>query len=194
MGKGFLHLLIARNLAVFRGERLVFKEISFRLPAGGALLVRGPNGAGKSSLLRAVAGLTPLAAGDILWQGEDALDDLPTHASRIAWLGHLDAVKPALTVAEQVPAPAALAAVGLSGYAALPAKLLSAGQKRRLALARVIQTGAKLWLLDEPTNGLDTASIAMLAAVFATHRAAGGMILASTHTPLDLPGTEILLL
>jgi heme exporter protein A len=194
MGKGFLHLLTARNLAVFRGERLVFKEISFRLPAGGALLVRGPNGAGKSSLLRAVAGLTPLAAGDILWDGEDALGDLPTHASRIAWLGHLDAVKPALTVAEQVSAPAALAAVGLSGYAALPAKLLSAGQKRRLALARVIATGAKLWLLDEPTNGLDTASIAMLAAVFAAHVEAGGMILASTHTPLDLPAAELLLL
>jgi heme exporter protein A len=194
MEQGFVHLLIARNLAVFRGERLVFKEISFRLPAGGATLIRGPNGAGKSSLLRAVAGLTPLAAGDLLWDGQDALDDLPTHAARLAWLGHLDAVKPALTVAEHVPAAAPLAALGLAGYAALPAKLLSAGQKRRLALARIIATGAKLWLLDEPTNGLDTASIAMLVTVFAAHREAGGMILASTHTPLDLPGAEILLL
>jgi heme exporter protein A len=86
----------------------------------------------------------------------------------------------------------ALAAVGLAGYRDLPAKFLSAGQKRRLALARIIASPAPLWLLDEPTNGLDTASIAMLTPVFAAHRAAGGMIIASTHTPLDLPGHEIL--
>jgi heme exporter protein A len=176
---------------VFRGERLVFREISFAVPAGGALLLRGPNGAGKSSLLRAVAGLTPLAAGHIRWNDEDAMDDLPTHANRIAWLGHLDAVKLALTVREHVAGPA-LAAVGLAGYRDLPAKFLSAGQKRRLALARIIASPAPLWLLDEPTNGLDTASIAMLTPVFAAHRAAGGMIIASTHTPLDLPGHEIL--
>jgi heme exporter protein A len=191
MVRGFLHLLTAQNLAVFRGERLVFREISFAVPAGGALLLRGPNGAGKSSLLRAVAGLTPLAAGKFLWGDEDAMEDLPTHAKRIAWLGHLDAVKLALTVREHVDGPA-LAAVGLSGYRDLPAKFLSAGQKRRLALARVIASPALLWLLDEPTNGLDTASIAMLAPVFAAHRAGGGMIIASTHTPLDLPGHEIL--
>jgi heme exporter protein A len=188
-----VHLLIARNLAVFRGERLVFKEIGFLLPEGGAVLLRGPNGAGKSSLLRAVAGLTPLAAGELLWDGENALEDLPTHAARIAWLGHLDAVKPALTAAEHVPA-AALAAVGLAGYAALPAKFLSAGQKRRLALARIIASKAKLWLLDEPTNGLDTASIAQLTPLFAAHREAGGMILASTHTPLALPDAVVLAL
>ena len=88
----------------------------FALPAGGALLCcAAPNGAGKSSLLRALAGLTPLAAGDVALGREDALEDLPTHAQRIAWLGHLDAVKPALTAAEHVPAPAALAAVGLAG-------------------------------------------------------------------------------
>jgi heme exporter protein A len=191
MVRGFLHLLTAQNLAVFRGERLVFREISFAVPPGGALLLRGPNGAGKSSLLRAVAGLTPLAAGKFLWGDEDAMEDLPTHAKRIAWLGHLDAVKLALTVREHVDGPA-LAAVGLSGYRDLSAKLLSAGQKRRLALARVIASPALLWLLDEPTNGLDTASIAMLTPVFAAHRAAGGMIIASTHTPLDLPGHEIL--
>ncbi len=175
----------AQNLAVFRGERLVFRDFSFTLRPGGAVLLRGPNGAGKSTLLRAVAGLTPLAAGRLLWAGEDALEDLPTHARRLAWLGHLDAVKPALTVAEQVADAAALAAFGLAGFAALPAKFLSAGQKRRLALARVAASGAVLWLLDEPGNGLDTASLAMLEAVLAAH-------LASTHTPLGLPGAEIL--
>jgi heme exporter protein A len=185
--KGFLTLLLAETLAVFRGERLVFRDVGFAVPAGGALLLRGPNGAGKSSLLRAVAGLTPLAAGRLLWNGEDALDDLPTHAKRIAWLGHLDAVKLALSVGEHVADAVALAAVGLESFRDLPAKLLSAGQKRRLALARVIASKAPLWLLDEPTNGLDARSIAMLGEVFAGHLARGGMIIASTHTPLDLP-------
>jgi heme exporter protein A len=193
-----LHLrtgrLSAHNLAVFRGERLVFRDLSFELPPGGALLLRGPNGAGKSSLLRALAGLTPLAAGTLRWENENAVEDLPTHAARIAWLGHLDAVKFALTAGEHVPDPAALAAVGLAGYRDLPAKFLSAGQKRRLALARIIASKAPLWLLDEPTNGLDTASIAMLAPVFARHREAGGSIIASTHTPLDLPEAEVLAL
>jgi heme exporter protein A len=187
-----LPVLEVQGLVVFRGDRLVFRDICFTLPAGGAMLLRGPNGAGKSSLLRAMAGLTPLAAGKILWDGEDALEDLPTHAARLAWLGHLDAIKLALTAAEQVAAPAALAALGLAGFAELPAKFLSAGQKRRLALARVTASGAPLWLLDEPANGLDTASLGLLSGIFAAHRAAGGMILASTHTELDLPGAETL--
>lgn len=185
--RGFLPLLQAYDLAVFRGERLVFRNLNFALNPGGAILVRGPNGAGKSTLLRALAGLTPLAAGRVTWNGEDALEDLPSHAARIAWLGHLDAVKLALTSREHVERPDALAALGLASYADLPAKFLSAGQKRRLALARVIASGAPLWLLDEPTNGLDIISIAMLEAVLAKHIAGGGMIIASTHTPLDLP-------
>ena len=154
--------------------------------------MRGSNGAGKSSLLRTLAGLTPMAAGTLLWGDEAALEDLPTHARRLAWLGHLDAVKPALTALENVPSRDALAAVGLAAYADLPARLLSAGQKRRLAVARVVSAGAKLWLLDEPTTGLDTASIDRFCAICAAHRAGGGMIIASTHTPLDLPGAETL--
>ncbi len=181
-----MHLLTASKLAVFRGERLVFQDIGFSLAAGGALLLRGANGAGKSSLLRAIAGLTPLAAGTLSWDGEDALEDLPSHAKRIGWLGHQDAVKPALTALENVPDMAALQAVNLGAYAALPARLLSAGQKRRLAIARVVAAGAPLWLLDEPTNGLDAVSIALAEAIFARHLAGGGMLIASTHTPLDL--------
>ncbi len=187
-----MQLLTASKLAAFRGERLIFADIDFDLDAGGAILLRGANGAGKSSLLRTIAGLTPLAAGRLLWNGEDALEDLPTHARRIAWLGHQDAVKPALTAAEHVPDRAALAAFGLAAYADLPARLLSAGQKRRLALARVAATAVPLWLLDEPTNGLDTASIALAEAAFARHVASGGMIIASTHTPLSLPAARIL--
>ncbi len=185
-------LLVAENLAVFRGERLVFQNLGFSLPPGGALVLRGPNGAGKSSLLRALAGLTPLAAGRLLWEGEDALQDLAEHARRIAWLGHQDAVKPALNAAEHVADPGALASLGLAGFAALPARLLSAGQKRRLALARVLATGAPLWLLDEPGNGLDAASTALLAGLVAAHRAGGGCIVVSTHTPLELPDATVL--
>lgn len=155
------------------------------------LLLRGRNGAGKSTLLRALAGLTPLAAGTVLWDGAPALQDLPAHAARIAWLGHLDAVKPALTVAEHVPAEA-LKPVGLERFSALPARFLSAGQKRRLAIARVVASGRKLWLLDEPTTGLDTASVEQFAAICTAHRAAGGMIIASTHTPLNLPDMQAL--
>ena len=102
-------------------------NVNFSLSSGGILILRGANGAGKSTLLRALAALTPLAAGTLRWGEEDALEDLPTHAKRLAWLGHLDAVKPALTAAEHVAVPA-LAAVGLSAYADLPARLLSAGQ------------------------------------------------------------------
>jgi heme exporter protein A len=179
-----LHLLTAEKLAVFRGERLVLNGISFSLRAGGMLVLRGANGAGKSTLLRALAGLTPCAAGALLWDNVAVAADRYGHAARVAWLGHLDAVKPALTAAEHVPA-AALAQVGLEKFADLPARLLSAGQKRRLAIARVAASGRVLWLLDEPTTGLDAASVARFGALCAAHRAAGGMIVASTHTPLD---------
>ncbi len=187
-----MHLLTASGLAVFRGERLVFRDLSFALGSGEALLLRGANGAGKSSLLRALAGLTPLAAGTLLWDGENALEDSVAHARRIAWLGHLDAVKPALTAAENVGDRAALAAVGLAAYAALPARLLSAGQKRRLAIARVIATAAPLWLLDEPTTGLDAASEAQFIGICEKHLASGGAIIASTHTQLELSGAKTL--
>jgi heme exporter protein A len=178
-----LHLLTAENLAIFRGERLVLNGISLSLKSGGMLVLRGANGAGKSTLLRALAGLTPLAAGQLLWDGAAVLADRAAHAERIAWLGHLDAVKPALTAAEHVPV-AALALMGLERFAELPARLLSAGQKRRLAIARVASTERVLWLLDEPTTGLDAESVGRFEALCAAHRAKGGMIVASTHLPL----------
>lgn len=184
-----MHLLTAEKIGVFRGERLVLNGISFGLASGGMLVLRGANGAGKSSLLRAIAGLTPVAAGRLLWDGE-AVAGL---AGRVAWLGHLDAVKPTLTAAEHVPA-AALATVGLEKFADLPARLLSAGQKRRLAIARVAASGRVLWLLDEPVTGLDAASQARFGEICAAHRAGGGMIVASTHTPLAAENVQELLL
>jgi heme exporter protein A len=186
-------LLEVSHVSVFRAERLVLRDLSFGLASGRALLIRGPNGAGKSTLLRALAGLTPLAGGTLRWNGADALEDLPAHAARIGWLGHLDAVKPALLVGEHAPA-AALAAVSLAGFAALPARLLSAGQKRRLAIARVIAGGRPLWLLDEPTTGLDAASVKQFEGICAAHLAAGGMLIASTHLELALAGAETLAL
>jgi heme exporter protein A len=144
-------LLVAEDLAAFRGERLVFSGLSFTVPDGGALLLVGPNGSGKSTLLRLIAGLGRPEAGRLLWDGEDALADLPTHAARVAYLGHQDAVKPGLTAAENlrfrangVSVGEALAAVDLAALADLPARMLSAGQKRRLAIARLLLSGARI--------------------------------------------------
>jgi heme exporter protein A len=190
-------LLVAEDLAAFRGERLVFSGLSFTVPDGGALLLVGPNGSGKSTLLRLIAGLGRPEAGRLLWDGEDALADLPTHAARVAYLGHQDAVKPGLTAAENlrfrangVSVGEALAAVDLAALADLPARMLSAGQKRRLAIARLLLSGARIWLLDEPTLGLDTASVAKFGVLLAAHRAQGGLVVAATHLPLPLPGAE----
>ena len=188
--------LIAQDLAVFRGERLVFRDLGFGIARGEALLLAGPNGSGKSTLLRVLAGLLSPIAGSLTWDGADVFADRAAHAARVAYLGHQDAVKPGLSAAENLAfsarisggdAIAALAAHGLEDLADLPARMLSAGQKRRLALARLGLSGGMLWLLDEPTLGLDTASVERLGAVLAAHRARGGMVIAATHLPLPLP-------
>lgn len=188
-------VLQAEGLAAFRGERLVFRDLDFSIPAGGALVLVGPNGSGKSTLLRLLAGLVRPIAGRLLWNGEDALADLPAHAARVTYLGHLDAVKPGLTATENLAFAAsmgsgsvdrALEMLGLSDLADVPARFLSAGQKRRLALARLGLSAAPLWLLDEPTVGLDTASLDRVGAVLSDHRARGGLIVAATHIPLPL--------
>jgi heme exporter protein A len=193
---GGIDVLVAEDVAVFRGERLVFSDFSFAVPAGGALVLTGPNGSGKSTLLRLLAGLVRPAAGRVLWDGADALADLAGHGRRVAYLGHQDAVKPGLTVAENVrfaasvsgrSIGAALAAVRLEALAELPARMLSAGQKRRLALSRLVLSSAPLWLLDEPTLGLDTGSIERFGELLAGHRAGGGLVVAATHVPLPLP-------
>ena len=205
-------MLRAENLAAFRGERLVFRDLSFLVPPGGALVLAGPNGSGKSTLLRVLAGLGRAEAGRLLWHGRDALADLMEHAKRVAYVGHQDAVKPGLTVAENLGfyaalttgiekekrpptaflkgrgsvVAAALAALSLTDLADLPARMLSAGQKRRLALSRLALTAAPLWLLDEPTLGLDTAAIARFGGLLRNHRDRGGIVIAATHVPLPL--------
>jgi len=194
-------MLEARDLACLRGERVVFAGLSFRLEPGGALLLVGANGAGKSTLLRLLAGLLRPEAGALLWDGADALADRAAHAARLRYLSHQDALKPALTARENLgffaqlwggEVEAALAALDLLPLAELPARVLSSGQKRRLALARLALSDpahpAPLWLLDEPTVGLDAASVGKLGVLLARHRAAGGMVLAATHLPLPMPG------
>lgn len=198
--------LECHDLACLRGERLVFKGVSFALGAGEALRLTGPNGSGKSSLLRLLAGLARPAAGTIAWNGAAVSDDPDAHRARLLFLGHHDAVKPWLTVRENLAfwaalhaapeervAPA-LARVSLAPQAALPTRYLSQGQRRRLALARFAAIPARLWLLDEPTTGLDEANVAMVEALVAEHCARGGLAVVSTHLALKLPGRAALAL
>jgi heme exporter protein A len=190
-------VLTAESLAVFRGERLIFRDYSFVVPAGGAMVLAGANGTGKSTLLRLIAGLVRPAAGRLRWQDTEVFLDLAEHGLRVAYVGHLDAVKPGLTVAENLRFAGRIAgrsvsegldALELRPLAELPARMLSAGQKRRLALSRLALSNAPLWLLDEPTLGLDAASIERFGVLLASHRAAGGIVVAATHMPLPLPG------
>jgi heme exporter protein A len=187
--------LTASDLACVRGGRRVFRDVSFAVGAGEALLVTGPNAAGKSSLLRLVAGLIRPQHGRLELEGSDA--EL-TIGEQAHYLGHLDALKPSLSVAEnlafwaaflgggEAKGAAALAAVGLGGLAQLPATYLSAGQRRRLSLARLIAVERPIWLLDEPASALDASGQAMLTGLMRAHLARDGLILAATHGPIGL--------
>lgn len=182
----------AEAVSAFRGERLVLRDINLAVPNGGALLLLGANGSGKSTLLRVLAGLKRPDAGRVTWQARDTRDD----PAPVTYLGHLDAVKLGLTVAENLGFAArgqdlgpALACMDLLALRHLPAGMLSAGQKRRLALARLAFGMGGLWLLDEPSLGLDAASLDRLGALLGRHRDAGGVVIAATHVPLPLPGS-----
>jgi len=191
--------LVARGLMCLRGNREVFADINFTVSAGEALLLHGRNGAGKSSLLRLVAGLIPVAGGAIELSGGDT--EL-TLAEQAHYLGHQDALKPSLSVVENLAFWAcflgtgaagcgeALATVGLDALADLPAGYLSAGQRRRLSVARLLVIRRPIWLLDEPTTALDVAGQGRLADLMRAHLAGGGLILAATHGPIGLDGAR----
>lgn len=174
-------LLVLADVACVRGGRLLFEGLSLALAPGGAALATGPNGAGKSSLIRVAAGL--LAASGIVRRSEAALAD-----DRLA-LDERRRLGDALAFWAK-GSGAGMAAMGLAHLADVPVRMLSAGQRRRAALARVVASGAALWLLDEPANGLDADGLSRLEAAMAAHRAGGGAILAASHQPLALPGAE----
>ena len=184
-------IVLAANLSVARGGVTVLSGLTLSVGAGQALVLRGPNGSGKTTLLRTLAGLQPPVSGTL---------DLDPDA--VAYAAHADGLKSTLTVAENLefwarvyggPAPGrAITALDLSSLAHRRAGELSAGQKRRLGLARLLVTGRPLWLLDEPTVSLDTASVALFAAVVRQHLAEGGAAIIASHVDLGLPEAEVL--
>ncbi|MBO6539935.1 MAG: heme ABC exporter ATP-binding protein CcmA [Rhizobiaceae bacterium] len=188
--------LVAQALAGERGGEPVFSGVSFSLGEGDALTVTGPNGSGKSTLLRVVAGLLPAAAGTITFEGGG--EEWPTPRSAAHFLGHQNGMKTALTVDENLrfwrefkgephlESQEALEMMGLGEIGHLPFGYLSTGQKRRVAIARLLVSYRPIWLLDEPTAGLDAASEAQFAELMQAHLEDGGMIMAATHLPLGL--------
>jgi heme exporter protein A len=187
-----------RDLGCVRGDRAIFAGLDFDLAAGGALVLSGPNGSGKSSLLRVLASLLAPAAGQLSWDGVDVAADPEAHRARLHYQGHHEALKPELTAAENLRFWAglqqanggavhdALDRFGLADLADQPVRLLSAGQRRRLSLSRILAASAPLWLLDEPSVGLDARSVRTLEGEIEAHRAAGGLVVLATHQPLDL--------
>ena len=184
-------------LSCVRGGRDVFAGLGFSVEGGQALLITGRNGAGKSSLLRMIAGLVRIAAGRFTLDGGNPEKTIPEQAH---YLGHQDALKPSLTVAENLDfwaqylgsgaRPDALAAVGIAALADLPAAHLSAGQRRRLSLARLIAAPRPIWLLDEPTSALDREAQDILTKLMRQHMSGGGLILAATHGPIGLENAK----
>lgn len=202
-----MSVFTGHDLVCIRGERCVFSGLNFSVSSGGALVLIGPNGSGKSSLLRLMAGLLRPAAGVIAWDGEKITDEPELHNGRLHYVGHLDAVKPVLNVTENLTfwaalrsgnadaaaaVAAALGAFGLSHLADVPGKFLSAGQKRRLNLARLSASPADLWLLDEPTTALDVKAVSEFEAAIAKHRSVGGMVVVSTHVGIAMDGAATL--
>ena len=197
-------LLEVTGLSCRRGGRPVFDRLSFGLGAGELLALTGRNGSGKTTLLRALAGLTPPAAGTVAWRGVDIAEDPETWRGRLAWLGHLEGLKGDLTVIENLRVAerlrggeagdrldGALVAFDLNGLAVREVRTLSAGQRRRTALARVVLSQAPLWLLDEPLNALDAPAQAAFRTALQTHLAAGGLAIAATHAELGIKGRSL---
>jgi heme exporter protein A len=193
--------LRAWDLAIERGGRRLFAGLSFAVDEAAALIVTGPNGAGKSSLLRALCGFLPVHAGGFVLEGGD---NERTVGEQAHYLGHADALKGALTAGENLAFFAgalggdstrqscceALARVGLAHVIDFPTRALSAGQKRRVALARLLVARRPLWLLDEPTTALDSAAQSAFAAIMQDYLDDGGIVVAATHAPLGLPGAS----
>lgn len=196
-GKGSAAAFGAKGLACERGGLSLFEGVSFSLKPGEALVVKGPNGSGKTSLLRILAGLLTPKAGAFSFEGRTSGDPESLWPGRFHYFGHAIGLKAAFTVAENLASHAALydakpdgksalKAVGLNGLGNFPVRVLSEGQKRRAALARLLAVKLPLWLLDEPLAGLDTKGAAMLASLIKNHLKAGGVLVAATHRDLGI--------
>jgi len=197
-------ILSAHGLACERGERLLFKNLGFELAEGEALLVRGANGHGKTSLLRILCGLSSPAVGEVRWRGQPIASEHEQYCREMAYVGHVNGIKDDLTPMENLrlaaaldgreldmpTAVAALEQVGLSRCLDFPARVLSFGQRRRVALAGLMTAGALLWILDEPLTGLDVHGVAMVEKLIRDHVGAGGMAIMTTHQPLALEGVS----
>jgi len=198
-------MLEADNLECVRGERRLFAGLGFRLEAGELLYLQGKNGAGKTSLLRMLIGLLPPEAGEIRWQGTAIRTLADEYRANLCYLGHLNAIKEELTPLENLLAAARLAAedlgedeaidaleqVGLAGREDLHCKYLSQGQKRRVALARLVGEKRPLWILDEPFVALDVAAVDWLAGIISGHLQRGGLAVMTTHQPVAIPAGRI---
>lgn len=193
------------KLSIVRGNHTVLSDLSLSLGGGAVLSLEGPNGSGKTSLLRAIAGLLPPAAGQItITHDGDAWTDPEDRGAAIGWLAHQDGIKAQLTVGEQAAfwakvygqsgdVASILKRFGIAPLQDLRGVALSAGQKRRLALVRLALAGRPLWLLDEPLAALDAAGKALVAEAIVEHAAHGGMVIAATHEPLGVDGPRLIL-
>ena len=198
--------LQAQDLACVRGERKLFSNLSFGLSSGDCLHVRGENGVGKTSLLRLLTGLSKPDAGQILWNQKSIAKQTDLYHRELLFLGHRDALKEELTALENLqiyadldgitlPIEKALAALwrfGLRGRENLPVNFLSAGQKRRILMARMLTRQAKLWILDEPFNALDVNAVAQLEDLMAEHLALNGMLILTSHQAVNIPNIKVL--
>ena len=195
-------LLEAEALNLWRGDSWLVRDLNVAVRAGNLLHVTGPNGSGKTTLLRALAGLTQPESGSITWCGRSLSDDPDAYYSGLAWLGHRDALKPELTAVENLKAlrkisgqvgigiDEALDDAGVGARKQLQVRVLSAGQKRRVALARVFASGARLWILDEPFANLDAQGQRWGHDKVEQHVAAGGVAILTTHLEFDVPGVK----
>jgi heme exporter protein A len=193
------------NLECRRGDRRLFSDLSFSLPRGTLLHVRGRNGSGKTTLLRALCGLLARETGEILWRGEDISSLGDDYRRDMLYFGHLNGIKSDLNGIENLRVATtldgdpvveddlwdALAQMGLAGFEDLPTKVLSQGQKKRVALARLVLSGAPLWILDEPFSALDLDAVDLLGGLIAEHVAAGGLAVLTTHQDVPLTSGQI---